>query len=73
MSRLFDNRICGLWWYYIALPLPDVVLILIFSHLVVPVVGWMFLLHTGLLGKADRALGLAIDLRKQQTAHLCWL
>lgn len=43
---------------------------LVFSHLVVPGVDWMFLILTGLLGKAERALLLTMNLRKQQTSFL---
>jgi hypothetical protein len=65
--------IAGLWQCHIALALFDYVLKLSFSHLVVPGVGWMFLMMTKHVREAVRALSLTIKLREEQSAHICWI
>lgn len=70
MSRACCDRIAGIWWSHIVLALAGCVLRLAFSHLVVPGIGWMFLMLTGLFGEAGRALGLTMELRVQSLAHL---
>lgn len=62
----------GIWWGHVALVL------VVFSypaltHLAVPHVDVMFLTLAGLLWEGGRAVGLTVDPREQQVAHLFWL
>lgn len=60
--------LAGLCWCHVPLAPFDCVLTPAFSLLVVPGIGCMFLILTGLL-KAGRALGLTLEFKEQHAAH----
>lgn len=68
LSRACCSRLAGLWWCYNALDIFDCVLMLSFRYLVFPGVAWIILMTARLLGKAERAMGQTIEVRKPDSA-----